>query len=55
MKDKYSSNNSGKSDAGSGKKGSNHGATTGLRQENKLRPDTLKAPSTTNRFPNGMA
>ena len=60
MKHKYSMPNSKKggtkhSDTDSGSMGSNHGATTGLRQENKLRPDTLKSPSTDNRYPNGMA
>jgi len=57
-KDKYSSNNTGKSDTGSGKMGSNHGATTGLKVTppgSGIRADTKKAPSTTNRYPEGMA
>ena len=56
MKHKYKMPNSGKGgDAGSGKSGSNKGATGGLRTENKMRSDTLKKPDTTNRYPNGMA
>ena len=43
------------SDTDSGAMGSNHGNTTGLHQENKIRPDTLAKPSTTNRFPKGLA
>lgn len=43
------------SDTDSGSMGSNHGASTGLRQETGLRSDTLKQPSNKNPFPNGMA
>ncbi len=43
------------SDTDSGSMGSNSGASTGLRKEDKIRPDTLKAPSNKNPFPNGMA
>ena len=50
-----SSKSSSYSDTDSGAKGSNHGATGGLRQEGGLRPDTLAKPSTTNRYPKGLA
>lgn len=58
MKDKYTSNNSGKSDTDSGSMGSNKGATTGLKVTppgSGIRSDTKKSPTTTNRYPNGMA
>lgn len=43
------------SDTDSGSMGSNHGSSTGLRQENKLRADTTKQPSNKNPYPDGMA
>lgn len=57
---KHKMPNSGKgrtkhSDTDSGSKGSNHGATGGLNKSNEMRSDTTKTPSTTNRYPNGMA
>lgn len=62
MKHKYSGSRmpnqskSGKySDTDSGSMGSNHGASTGLRKEDKIRADTLRAPSNKNLFPNGLA
>ena len=56
MKGKSKMPNSGKSSHGaSAKGGANKGASTGLRQENKIRADTTAQPSNTNRYPNGMA
>lgn len=40
---------------GSGKAGSNHGKTGGLRKENSQRADVMKKPTTTNRYPNGLS
>lgn len=60
---KYNMPNSGKgggkhSDTDSGSMGSNHGATSGLKVTppgSGIRADTKKSPTTTNRYPNGLA
>ena len=43
------------SDTDSGSMGSNHGATGGLRREAGTNQGATKKPTTTNRFPNGLA
>ncbi|MGI9251141.1 MAG: hypothetical protein ACR2PR_08085 [Pseudohongiellaceae bacterium] len=40
---------------GSGKMGSNHGMSTGLKKSNEMRSDTMKTPNTKNMYPNGLA
>ena len=64
MAHKYGSNsmpNSGKasganrSDTDSGSMGSNKGATGGLNMSSEMRADVTKKPTTTNRFPKGLA
>lgn len=59
MKHKYSMPNSAKSgkhsDTDSGAMGSNKGATGGLRKEDAQRADVMKKPTTTNRYPDGLA
>lgn len=55
---KNSNANMGRSDTDSGSMGSNKGATSGLKVTppgSGLRSDTKKQPSTTNRYPNGLA
>ena len=41
--------------AGSGKMGSNNGKSTGLRMEKGTNQGATKKPTTTNRFPYGLA
>lgn len=43
------------SDTDSGAGGANHGATGGLKKENPQRADVTRTPSTTNRYPRGLA
>ncbi len=43
------------SDTDSGSMGSNKGATGGLNKSSEMRADVTKTPSTTNRYPNGLA
>ena len=43
------------SDTDSGSMGSNMGKSTGLKISNEMRSDTTKTPTTTNRYPNGLA
>lgn len=43
------------SDTDSGAMGSNKGATGGLKKSNEMRADVTKKPTTTNRYPNGLA
>ena len=47
--------NEGKAKGGGGMKGTNTGATGGLQKKTDLRADVTKKPTTTNRFPEGMA
>ena len=62
-KDKYgnmpnnsSGNRSGRmSDTDSGKGGSNHGATGGLKKSSEMRSDVTKTPTTKTMYPNGLA
>jgi hypothetical protein len=62
MDDKYGNmpNNSKKgstqhSDTDSGKMGSNHGATGGLKKSNDMRADVTKTPDNKNPYPRGLA
>lgn len=60
MKDKYgkmpnSKGSSKSSDADSGKMGSNHGKTGGLRQEAGTNQGAMDKPNTKNMYPNGLA
>ena len=43
------------SDTDSGKMGSNHGATGGLKKSSEMRADVVKTPTTDNRYPDGLA
>lgn len=48
-------NEGGKNSSMKGGMGSNTGKSTGLKVSNEMRSDTTKTPTTTNRYPNGMA
>ena len=44
-----------RSDTDSGSMGSNKGATGGLKKSDEMRADVTKKPTTTNRYPHGLA
>lgn len=47
--------NEGKAKSGKMMYGTNKGATGGLKKSSEMRADVVKTPTTTNRFPEGLA